>query len=706
MSFFLSKKIQICLCFYFNKNWCEIMNYPETKREEILEIIHGKKVDDPYRWLENFDAPEVQEWLQKQHKYYEQILSKVPNYQKHFREIKDLLSLGTLGVPIQTEQYLFYQKSTTEDQPILYCQDKATNEVKEVVNPNQLSNKNPVALDWFYPSKSGKFLAYGLSANGDEWSELHILNVETNELLAEKIPRTRFCSLCWEKNEKGFYYTRYPIPGTVPEGEENYNKHIFYHKLGTSWEEDPKIFGEGYPPTNHYLVELTEDQQFLLISVMKYTNNDLFLFNLKDGHLISIVENEDFLFSATEIDGEIWILTNKNHPRWALYKTKRATPTEEHWVEVIPESEDIISEVLIVDDSILVKVMRNASDYLKVYSKKGTFLLELDLPAYCSIYQVASGKKISKSTFADNYFGLQSFFITPRIYKFNVTTKKLAIYNEIESPINPENYEVTQIWFPSKDVTKISMFLAHKKGLTRDGNNPTLLCGYGGFNIPIKPPYLKFSRFFWLKKGGIIALANLRGGSEYGEQWHRDGMLEKKQNVFDDFIYAAKWLIQNRYTSKDHLAIFGRSNGGLLTGAVLTQQPELFAAVYIGVPLLDMIRYHLFKIARYWIPEYGSSENKEQFDYLLKYSPYHNVKKGTAYPATMLVTAASDSRVDANHAMKMAAALQWATSSEEPIVLFVEQQAGHGVGKPLNQLAKTETDMYAFLGWKSGLKLD
>ncbi|MHA1170699.1 MAG: prolyl oligopeptidase family serine peptidase, partial [Candidatus Heimdallarchaeota archaeon] len=332
------------------------------------------------------------------------------------------------------------------------------------------------------------------------------------------------------------------------------------------------------------------------------------------------------------------------------------------------------------------------------------FESELDLPEFSSILGMGGAGSIAAIDQDHLYFSLMNFFYPTSIYHYDIKTKDLTIFREIKPPLNIDDYIVKQEWYESKDGTKVSMFIVHKKSIELHGSNPTMLNGYGGFNLPIKPPYLKYSRFFWLENNGVVAIANLRGGSEYGEEWHKAGMLEKKQNVFDDFIYAAKWLIKNKYTSQKHLCINGRSNGGLLTGAAITQEPELFGAVYVGVPLLDMIRYHLFSIARYWIPEYGSAEDPKQFKYILKYSPYHNVKKGTKFPATYLVAAASDSRVDALHAMKMTALMQWANASQEPILLFVEGQAGHGVGKPLEKLAETETDLYAFLGWKTGLK--
>ncbi|MBN1330448.1 MAG: S9 family peptidase [Candidatus Heimdallarchaeota archaeon] len=681
------------------------MNYPETKREENIEVLHGITVKDPYRWLENFDDIDVHNWLNKEHEYYHKTMEQIPNYKKSKNRIKELLSLGFIEVPEKHGNLLFYQKQKTENQPILFIQDDTTKEIRELVNPNKLSQENPVALDWFYISPEAKYIAYGLSENGDEWSILHLKNIKTGEILDDKIPRTRHCSLVWLDNENGFYYTRYALPGSVPKGQENYIKHIYYHEIGTDWKNDPIIFGEGLDPTFHYAINISDDQRYLVISIIKYTKNDLYLLDIQENKFIEITANEDYLFNALIKDGFLWILTNKKHPNWAVFKTPVGKPSYENWEIIINESNDILSQILITKEKIFVKIMRNASDRIIAFSKQGAKIKELDLPPFCTITEMDTPSRINVLKNDEFFIGVSSFLEPTIIYRYNIIADKLTILEKIKSPIKPDNFEVKQIWYESKDSTKVSMFLAHKKGLQLDGKNPTLLCGYGGFNISVKPPYLKNSRFFWLENGGIIAIANLRGGSEYGENWHKDGMLDKKQNVFDDFIYAGKWLIENKYTSNKTLSIYGRSNGGLLTGAAVTQAPEMFGAVYIGVPLLDMVRYHLFKIARYWIPEYGSSENPEQINYLYNYSPYHKVKKGTKYPPTILVTAASDSRVDANHAMKMTAQMQWANKSNEPIILFVESKAGHGVGKPLDQLVETETDLYTFLGWKTGLKM-
>lgn len=683
----------------------KVLKYPETEQKEVVEIIHGKEIKDPYRWLENYEDQKVIDWLDKQNQFTKEKIEKIPNYKKVFEKIKDYLSLGTISVPKEKKGLIFFQKATTESQPILYVQKGKTGKPKILVNPNELSKENPVALDWYFVSPTAKFIAYGLSNNGDEWSLLHIKNVETGEILEDKIPRTRFCSFAWLPDESGFYYTRYPEPGTVPKGQENYNKHIFLHIIGKDWHNDEKLFGEGRSPTNHYTISLSEDNKYLLIGVSKYTKFDLYIMDLENNkELTEVIVGDDSITSGSMLDDEIWILTNKDAPKKALYKTKISDPSYDKWQQVIPESGNTISQALITKNYIFLKVMKNATDYILVYSKDGKLLSELELPEYSSILNMGGAGVISAKDQDSFYFALNNFFYPTTIYNYEIKTQHLSIFKEIKPPLNIDDYIVKQEWFESKDGTKVSMFIVHKKGVELNRSNPTMLNGYGGFNLPIKPPYLKYSRFFWLENNGIIAIANLRGGSEYGEEWHKAGMLEKKQNVFDDFIYAAKWLIKNKYTSQKHLSINGRSNGGLLTGVAVTQKPDLFGAVYVGVPLLDMIRYHLFSIARYWIPEYGSSEDPKQFKYILKYSPYHNVKKGTNFPATYLVAAASDSRVDALHAMKMTALMQWANASQEPILLFVEGQAGHGVGKPLEKLAETETDLYAFLGWKTGLK--
>ncbi len=679
------------------------MEYPKTKREDIIDTIHGEKVHDPYRWLEDFDNNDVQKWLDEQHNLTKKVLQAIPNRDIALKRMTELFSLGSISVPIKHKDSTFFFRRETEKQAILYYQDKEK-KPRVLINPNELSEKNPVALDWYYVSPETKYLVYGLSENGDEWSLLQIKNIETGEILADKIPRTRHSSLAWLPDESGFYYTRFPQIGFVPEGQEHYNCRIYYHKIGTDWKDDPVIFGEGRAATNHYSIQISKDAKYLIITVQKYTKNDLYLLNLETMELEEIIAKQDCLSMTKVIDDELWILTNRNAPRKTLYKTTFDKPSFEDWELVIPESGNVISQFLVSKEKIFLLSMKNAYDHIVLYNHQGQYLKELEMPKYVSIDGLAKNQEKTKNV-SEFFVKVTSFLQPGSIYSYNILQDEITLYNEIKPPVDPEEYTVKQVWYKSKDDTKVSMFIVHKKSLKLNSKNPTLLCGYGGFNIALKPPYVRESRFYWMERGGVIAIANLRGGSEYGEEWHKGGMLKNKQNVFDDFIYAGQWLIENKYASNKTLAIFGRSNGGLLTGAAVTQRPDLFSAVYIGVPLLDMIRYQLFSIARYWIPEYGSSEDPKQFEFIYKYSPYHNVKKGTEYPATYLVAAASDSRVDVNHAMKMTGYMQWASASKEPILLFVERQAGHGIGKPIDKVAEAEANKFTFLGWKTGMKL-
>ena len=682
------------------------MKYPETKRAEITEKMHDVEIKDPYRWLEDYSNPDVQKWVKNQHKFTEEIFKQIPNKELIYKRLKELLSIGELTAPVKSNDRIFFQKRTTENQFILFYQKETDSKPTILINPNKEKSEEPVALDWFFPSQTGKYVAYGLSKSGDEWSTLHIINTETMEILSEEIPRTRYSSVALLKNDKGFYYTRYPQVGSVPPGQENYNRHVYFHLIGTDWKQDPKVFGENRNPTEIYTVKLSEDENHLLLTVEKYTKNDHFLIDTKNySKITKIIEGEDCLSQIYFYEKELWILTNRNAPNWQVCKTDIAQPSVNNWFTIIPESKDVLENIFVSKTKLIANFMHNAYNILKIFTKEGKEISIIDLPMMSSISEFDSeNNRYPSKERLDLYFSLSNFLTPSTIYKYSIIDNKLTIFNQINSPLNQKDYIVKQVWYPSKDKTKVSMFLIYKKTIELNSKNQTILYGYGGFNIPMKPPTLDYSRFLWLENGGVIAIANLRGGSEYGEQWHRNGMLDKKQNVFDDFIYAAKWLIKNKYTSSENLAVICRSNGGLLTGAAVTQAPELFKAVFIGVPLLDMLRYHNFSIAKLWIPEYGCAENKDQFKFLYNYSPYHKVKKGTNYPATYLLTAESDSRVDPSHALKMTAMMQWASSSNEPIFLEVEQKAGHGVGKPLNKKIESQANLYAFLGWKTGLK--
>ncbi len=482
---------------------------------------------------------------------------------------------------------------------------------------------------------------------------MHVIETATGQLLPDNIERTRAASVAWKPDNSGFYYTRYPKKGDVAEGQEMYNRHVFYHALGNDPAKDPLIFGEGLKPDQWPNLNLSEDGGWLLINVSEgWSKSELYLADLKAGNAaVRITEGKEALYSGDFLNGKIYITTNEDAPRYRV----------------------LVAEA------------------------------DIELPTIGSVF--GSGGKWNRK---EIFFGFQSFTVPPSIYRFTLDDHKSSLWAKVDAPsIDPSGYEVRQDWYHSKDGTRVPMFIVHKKGLGKDGHNPTLLTGYGGFNVSLTPAFSR-SAYLWLEHGGIYAVANLRGGAEFGEDWHRAGMLEKKQNVFDDFIAAAEYLIAEKYTDKGRLAIQGGSNGGLLMGAMITQRPELFRAVVCAVPLLDMLRYQNFQIAKLWIPEYGSSADPKQFEWLYAYSPYHHVKVGGEYPAILFMTADTDTRVDPMHAKKMAALMQTeaknGSSHERPILLRIETKAGHGAGKPVNKQIEEGTDVYSFLFWQLGIK--
>jgi prolyl oligopeptidase len=673
---------------------------PITRVDDVVETIHGQRVEDPYRWLEDRESEEVKSWVEKQNEYTRSILDSLPAREKIKERLEKFMSIGQIGTPqVYKGRYFFTRREGKQNQPVLYVREGLNGKEKILVDPNALSREGLVSLDWWFPSTDGKLLAYGLSTEGSEQSILYLMNVQTGERLPDQISRTRYTSLAWTKDNSGFYYTRYPASGTVPKEEENYHQHLFYHSLETDPESDPKIFGEGREMTEMYTVSLSPDNHYLLLSVFKgWDKSDIYFKDLesKDG-FVPVVVGENALFPGQIVGENLYLHTNYQAPKYRLLKVDLKAPAMENWKELIPEEESVLEQVAIVGEWLVAKYMKNASSRLKIFSLSGEYLRDIELPFLGTVYGL-NGEWDGSEVL----FGFESYFIPPTIYHYDLKTGKLTLYDQVKSDIDTSLYEVEQVWYESKDGTKISMFLVHKKGIKPEGNNFVFLTGYGGFNASRTPNFPR-PIFLWLEKGGIYAVPNLRGGGEYGEEWHKAGMLGKKQNVFDDFISAAEWLIDKGYTNPNQLVIFGGSNGGLLMGAALTQRPDLFRVVICANPLLDMVRYHEFLIAKLWIPEYGSSEDSTQFQWLYAYSPYHRVRDRTPYPATLLLTADSDSRVDPMHAKKMTARLQSATSSDAPILLRYETQAGHGVGTPLSKDIDRYTDIWSFIFWQLGV---
>jgi prolyl oligopeptidase len=679
---------------------------PRAAINPVAETIHGTKIVDDYRWLEDASSPETQRWVSEEGAYSRSLLDPLPGREQLHKRLGELLSIGTISAPQIGGPYYFYtRREGTQNQPVLLVRKGLHGEDRTLVDVNQMASDGTVALDWWAPSEDGKYVAYGTSPSGSEDSTLHIVETAGGELLSDTIPRARAASIAWKLDNSGFFYTRYPKKGEVAEGQDVYNRHVFYHALGSDPSKDPLIFGEGRDPEDWPGVDLSNDGRWLLISVEQgWTKSELYLQDLQAGTPpVRITEGKNFLYRGEIFNGKIFITTNEESPRYRMFAVDASAPARANWKEIIPQNDAVLQGAAVVNGQLLAQYEKNASSQLKLFATDGKPLGDVALPSIGSVVGLG-GKWDRKEVF----LGFQSFTIPDSIYQVDLATRGTSLWNKVDAPgIDPAKYEVTQVWFNSKDGTRVPMFVFHKKGLELNGKNPTLLTGYGGFNLSMTPEFIG-DRYLWLEHGGVFAIANLRGGAEFGEDWHRAGMLDKKQNVFDDFIAAAEYLISQKYTDKDHLAIRGGSNGGLLMGVALTQRPDLYRAVVCQVPLLDMLRYQNFQIAKLWVPEYGSSDDPNQFKWLYAYSPYHHVKAGAEYPAILFMTADTDTRVDPMQDKKMAALMQAEAangqSREHPILLRVDTKAGHGAGKPIAKQIDDLTDIYSFLFWQLGMK--
>jgi prolyl oligopeptidase len=709
---------------------------PKAEIRPYAEIFHGTRVIDNYRWLEDANSPETRKWVAEEMAYTRSILDPLSGRAAIEKRLTELLAIGNVTPPQIAGRYYFYTKREgMQNQPVLYVRENLAEIAREeardhigeaapttaetskqtstaaaapdrvLVDVNKLSADGTVALDWYEPSYNGKYVAYGTSTSGSEMSTLHVIDTKTGELLPDTIERTRACSLAWLHDNSGFYYTRYPNKGDVPAGQEMYNRHVFFHLLGSPVVTDDKIFGEGRDPEDWPSVHLSNDGHWLLINVSEgWTKSELYLMDLAKGTPpTALTSGKNFLYSADIYNGKLYITTNEDAPRYRLFVTDAGDYDRSHWKELIPQSDAVLQGTAVYGRKLFTQYEQNATSQLRIFDLDGKKLADLPLPALGTVF--GTGGRWNRN---EVFYGFQSFTVPPAIYRYDLKDNSTSVWTKVDAPsIDPSAYEVNQEWFNSKDGTRVPMFVVHKKGLTKTGHTPTLLTGYGGFNVSLTPVFNR-AAYLWLEHGGIYAVANLRGGSEFGEDWHRAGMLDKKQNVFDDMIAAAQHLISAKYTDPRHLAIQGGSNGGLLMGAMITQRPDLFRAVICQVPLLDMLHYENFQIAKLWVPEYGTAENPEQFKWLYAYSPYHHVKALEEYPAILFMTADTDTRVDPMHAKKMAAEMQAeaanGASRTRPILLRIESKAGHGAGKPVTKQIEEYTDIYSFLFWQLGVK--
>jgi prolyl oligopeptidase len=691
-----------------------VMKPPKAKVETVVDDYHGHKIADPYRWLENASSPDTQQFVAQQNAYTQSVLDALPGKDTLRQRIEQLLEIGRAEQPKVGGNFYFHERREgRQNQGVVYVREGVNGKDRPLIDVNSLAPDGTVALDWWHPSHDGKYVAYGTSPNGSEISTLQIIETATGNLLPEKIWRTRAASVAWLPDDSGFYYTRYPRPGDVPAGQEMYNRHVFFHKLGdpanADGAKDPLIFGEGLNPQYWPYIHLSNDGKWLLVTVSEgWAKSEVFLKNTSDpaAKFVPITSGKEFLYEGQIVDGQIYLITNEDAPRYRVFKVDCAQPARANWKEIVHESDAVIDSggedmSVVIGNRLFLKYIKDATSRLKIFDLDGKPLEEVPMPTLGSISGHLGGNWDSKEAF----FTFISFAIPPTIYQVSLDGKP-SVWVRVQSSVDPDKYEVQQVWFKSKDGTRVPMFLVSKKGTVKNGKTPTLLSGYGGFNVGRMPVFDRNAMLVLLDHGGIYADAQLRGGNEFGEEWHRAGMLEHKQNVFDDFIAAAEYLIAEKYTDKAHLAIQGGSNGGLLMGAALTQRPDLFRAVVCQVPLLDMLRYQKFQIAKLWIPEYGSAEDPKQFDYIYAYSPYQHVKPGTLYPATLFMTADSDTRVDPMHAKKMTALLQAQATNgpDRPILLRVDTKAGHGVGKPVSKLLEDNVDIWSFLFWQLGVK--
>jgi prolyl oligopeptidase len=668
--------------------------YPVARQAPIVQDYGGVKVADPYRWLENADDPETIRWVEAENVLTRSYLDG-PRREEIKARLTRLIDYPRVSVPEKQGTRYFYSKNSgLQNQSVLYVREGLSGMERVLIDPNALSPDGTVALVGTAATQDGALMGYSLSRSGSDRQEILVRDVATGKDLSDRVQWAKFSAITWTPDKKGFYYTRFPKPGSVPAGEENYSAQVYFHRLGDAQDKDTLVFESPDRKEIVWSASLTLDGRYLVLTGYQGSSDksEVWVADRQEGGKPQILFKgfDDAYTYAGDADGRLFFVTDKGAPLWRLVSVDVAHGAREA-AAVIPEGRDRLEAAGIINKQIVVKRLQDASHRIFIHGLDGRERRQIELPALGSISSITG-----EADDDEMFFDFTSFAYPSTPFRYDFKAGRTTEFAHVDAKVDASAYEVKQAWFASKDGTKVPMFLVHKKGLALDGRRPALLSGYGGFNVNITPGF-SASKVYWLEQGGVYALANLRGGGEYGETWHEAGMLDRKQNVFDDFISAAEWLIKSGYTSRDRLAVQGGSNGGLLVGAAMTQRPDLFGAVVCQVPVADMLRYHLFTVGRFWIPEYGSADDPGQFAFLYKYSPYHNVKEGTAYPPTLVTTADTDDRVAPGLAKKFAARLQAASGGDAPILIRVETKAGHGSGKPISKQIDETADIYTFL---------
>ena len=676
--------------------------YPITKTVEQTDEFFGIKVSDPYRWLENDTAADTKAWVQQQVAVTKDYLSKIPFRDAIKKRLTELWNYEKFSAPFKEGNYTyFYKNDGLQNQAVLY-REKEGSQPEVFLDPNHFSTDGTTSLAGIDFTKDGSLAAYQISEGGSDWRKVIVINTTTLQQVDDKLSDVKFSGIAWKKNE-GFYYSSYDKPkeGSQLSGKTQIHK-LYYHKLGMKQSDDQLIFGGEQTPRRYIGAGVTEDQHWLVISAANATyGNELYLQDLTTtaAPIVPIATGFDYEQNVEYSDnGKLFIATNRNAPNRKLIVVDATTPTPEHWTDLIPETKFPLS-ISTAGGKLFAQYIKDAVSEVEQYTLAGKLEKTIPLPGLGTASGF-SGKKEEKEV----YYSFTSYVYPPTIFKYDISSAASVIYKKSNIQFNPSDYESKQVFYTSKDGTKIPMIITHKKGIQLNGRNPTLLYGYGGFSISLTPAF-SVSNIVFMENGGVYAVPNIRGGGEYGDAWHNAGIKTKKQNVFDDFMAAAEFLIQDKITSTDYLAISGGSNGGLLVGACMTQRPDLFRVCFPAVGVLDMLRYHKFTAGAGWAYDYGTADdNKEMFDYLYHYSPVHNVKKGTCYPATMVSTADHDDRVVPAHSFKFGSALQAAQGCNNPILMNIETKAGHGAGKPTSMIIQEQADKWAFLWWNMGLE--
>jgi prolyl oligopeptidase len=680
------------------------MNYPTTRRGDQVDLYHGKSVADPYRWLEDLDSDETRGWVQSQNQLTDFFLSSIPSRQRYRQRLTELWNFERFTLPVKRGgRYFFTRNDGLQNQNAVFVLDRLDGVPRLLLDPNAFSADGTIALANWVPSEDGKLLAYGLARAGSDWQEWRVMEIDSGRALADQVQWVKFSRVSWTPDNAGFFYSRYDEPraGETYTGTNYYHK-LFYHRVGQKQSDDKPIYRRDDQKEWSFDGQVTDDGHYLVITISKNTDPKTQLFckdlRLVDSPVVELITGFDADYEFVGNDGEtFWVLTDFDAPLKRLIAVDRSQPARDHWREVIPETKDVLWDVSLVGGRFIAQYLEDAKSAVRVFDLTGKHQSDVELPDLGS-----AGGFSGRNDDPETFYSFGNYTTPGTIYRYDVAAGKSTIFRQPKVAFDPAQLETKQVFCTSKDGTRVPMMIVARKGLVLDGTHPTILYAYGGFNISQTPGFAT-STIAWLENGGVYAVANLRGGGEYGRQWHEAGMLDKKQNVFDDFYAAAESLIAHKYTSPSKLAIRGGSNGGLLVGAAITQRPELFGAAVPAVGVMDMLRYHKFTIGWAWVGEYGSSDDPQQFANLLRYSPLHNLKPGTKYPPTLVTTGDHDDRVVPGHSYKFAAELQAAQAGDAPVLIRIETRAGHGAGKPTTKLIEEAADVLAFLSRALGV---